>query len=732
MLKRRFSKKIISLMVLITMLVGLFVTAVPVSAAETTKLVLLETTDVHGNVVPVNYYTGGNLKGTLSRISTLVAEIRKSNKNVMLFDAGDTIQGSQLAYYWGTVNPAKDNNMDHMMATAMNYLNYDAMVLGNHEFQAGKSSLLDFVDDAKFPVISANTVYANTDKLVFEPYKIIPKLLDNGKTINVGVLGVTTPRWVQWYGGMVNNEYSSTDMYKAVEKYVPEMKKAGADIVVLLSHSGLSDATGKETTAGAEALLAEHDTLRMAENIPDIDVVFYGHTHLNNTQNVKNLKTSNDVLLVQAKQHGKGLGQAVLNLENNAGVWKVLSKTGDVSLVTDSKTTVVAPDEALVALMKPYHEKAVEYMKTVIAKTSVELNSHTSRYADTSLFQLIANAQRWGVEVLYKDVAKDALKNPILSMVAPFLNGVAGPEDYTMIEPGDVTIGGAGSIYLYDDQLQGVEMNGATVKLYLEKAAENFLQVTPGAGEQVMFNPDFWGYYFDMIMGLKYQVDITKPVGERIVNLTYNKLPIDPEQNFTVLMPNFRAGGGGGFPGTGADAKIVFNKTEGIETRDVLIEYLKVKKNITFEPMNNWQVKENFLKHWSESYVYPLWRAGIMPVEEQTGIIGLDKVLTGKDFNFMVKKAFGFTGDKLDEEMITRQAAIVYFADKLTAAKIKINPQAVQMFKDVKDAAIKAKIDLLSSNGVIKGNDRNELELAKEITKAEMATMVARMQKLIK
>ena len=404
MLKKGFSKKIISFMLLLTMLVSLSVTSIPVSAATTSQLVLLQTTDVHSNLMPYNYYTGGNLAGTLSRVATLVSEIRKNNKNVMLFDNGDTIQGSQLAYYWGTINPASKNKVDHVIAAAMNYLQYDAMVLGNHEFQAGKSSLLDFASDAKFPVLSANTVYAGTNKLAFEPYKIIPKKMDNGQTINVGVLGVTTPRWVQWYGNMVNNEFSSTDMYKAVEKYVPEMKKAGADIIVLLSHSGLSDATGKETTAGADDLLAEHDTLRMAENIPDIDVAFYGHTHYTNTQTVKNTKTGADVLLVQGKLHGKGIGQATLNLEYDGSAWKVLSKTGDVSAVTDKKGAITQPDAGFLAAVQPYHDKAVAYMNTVIAKTNVELTSRPGRYTDTALFQLLCNSQRWAMNTLYKDL----------------------------------------------------------------------------------------------------------------------------------------------------------------------------------------------------------------------------------------------------------------------------------------------------------------------------------------
>lgn len=677
------------------------------------ELVLLSTTDLHGYVFPVNYFNGKDLRGTLSRAATLIKNQRQNHENVMLFDVGDTIQGSQLVYYWGVVNPSHSRNLEHVMAKAMNYLGYDAMVLGNHEFQIGRDNLLSFVKDADFPVLSANTVFTGTNDLVFEPYALIEKELNDGEKLNVGVIGLTTPRWVQWYGGMVGYEFDSTGMYEAAEKFVPEMKEKGADIIVALIHGGLSDEETKEVTAG-EDLLPEHDVLRIARQIPDLDVIFYGHTHKVNTQKVANEISGREVLLVQGKWHGRGIGKAILNLAKDSnGSWEIVSSVGDVSLVTDDANQPVEPNQDLLSHVQSYHDEAMEYMETVIGESKVELNSKTSRYADTSLFQLIAKAQRWGVEVLYKDVAEEALKNPILSMVAPFLTGANGEDDYTMIKPGKIALKDVGAIYLYDDLLQAIEIDGKTLKAYLERSAENFLQVTPDAGYQPILNPDFHGYYFDMIEGLKYDIDITQPVGSRIKNLTFQEREILDSEKFTLLVPNFRAGGGGGFPGTGPEAKVLFNLTEGIETRDVLIEYIKEFGTIDLEATHDWSLVPNFLKHWSADYVYPLFRAGLILGEEQTGRLMLNDAASKQEFIGALNKIFGTDFVAEDFSPITRGEAI-----DLVAGILRTTDEGTFEGEDLSN------LEYLVSLELISGYPDGTYRLENELTRGEMAAIL--------
>jgi|GEM_PF-335790 len=698
------------LIVFLTVLLVLLGGALCHASQESTELILLSTTDLHGYVFSINYFNGKDLKGSLSRAATLIERERQLHDNVMLFDVGDTIQGSQLAYYWGVVNPGNRRGLEHVMAKAMNYLGYDAMVLGNHEFQIGKETLLSFVKDADFPVLSANTVFTGTDDLVFEPYTLIEKELKGGDRVTVGVLGLTTPRWVQWYGGMVGYEFDATDMYEAAAKYIPEMKSKGAEIVVVLMHSGLSEEETKEVTAGQD-LLPEHDVLRVAKTIPGIDVIFYGHTHKVNTEKVINELTNKEVLLVQGKYHGRGIGKAVLTLvKDNDGTWQVVSKEGEVGLFTDDTAQSVEPHQELMAQVQSYHDEAMAYMETVIGKTAVELNSKTSRYADTALFQLIAKAQRWGVEVLYKDVAADALKNPVLSMVAPFLTGANGEDDYTMIEPGELALKDAGAIYLYDDLLQAIEIDGKTLKAYLERSAENFLQVTPNPGTLPILNSDFHGYYFDMIEGIKYQIDITQPVGSRIKNLTFQDRKIADDEKFTLLVPNFRAGGGGAFPGTGPEAKVVFNLTEGIETRDVLIEYIKEFGTIDLQPTHDWSLVWNFLDHWSAEYVYPLFRDGYILGEEQTGRLLLNNPVSEKEYLTALNKIFA-SNLVASPGTITRERAVKFLADLLRTT-------------DGHTEGEEDNLGYLISLNIISGYPDGTYRLENELTRGEMAAII--------
>ena len=683
------------------------------------ELVLLSTTDLHGYVYPVNYFNGRNLRGTLSRVATVVEGQREKHDNVMLFDAGDTIQGSQLAHYWGLVNPSRTRGLEHVMAKAMNFLGYDAMTLGNHEFQIGKASLDSFVKDADFPVLSANTVQTASRQAAFAPYTLIDKELASGKTVTVGVLGLTTPRWVQWYGSMVNYEYDSTDMLEAARVMVPRMKAEGADVVVALIHSGLTDEEQNQTTAGAENLLPENDALKIATTVPDIDVVFYGHSHRLNAQKAT-ASDGDEVLLVQGKWHGRGVGKAVLDLVPEGSGWKVAGLTGDVSLVTDAADAPVEPSAALMAHVASYHDEVMKYMATVIGKTTVELDSRPSRYADTSLFQLIAKAQRWAVEDLYADTATDALKHPVLSMVAPFLTGANGPDDYTLVEAGDLSLSDVGAIYLYDDLLQAIEIDGASLKAYLERAAENFLQVTPGSGDQPILNPDFHGYYFDMIEGLTYRIDITKPAGSRIVDLKHEGAAVGDKDMFTLLVPNFRAGGGGGFPGTGPDATVTFNRSEGIETRDVLIEYIKKVGVVDLAPAHDWGLVPNFLKHWSADHVYPLFRDGVILGEEQTGRLNLNQAVSRDEFMESAGRIMVVSNALTGDTPVTRGEVIPVLAAALREAGLSASAAS---FTDL-SGDLAADGALLRGLKVLSGYPDGTVRPERTLTRGEMAALL--------
>ncbi len=724
--------KKLSLLLVALMLISAFGPASGAFAAETeTELVLLQTTDLHGYMVPYDYFSGStNKKGSLARVVTLIDQLRDENDNVMLFDTGDTIQGSSLAYYWGVKNPTADlPDVENPFAYAMDYLDYDAMVLGNHEFQNGLTALHDFVDDADFPTLSCNTVYEGTDELVFEPYVVLDKELANGDSVKVGVLGVTTPGWYPWYGSKIDYEYEPLDQVESVAKYVPMLQDEGADVIVLLSHSGLGykmvngEMVMDNRLAGVnEDFPVENAVDQMAKTVPGIDVVMYGHTHSTNVTYVTNEVSGDDVLVIQGKQHGRGLSITRLQLEKTNAGWDVIEATGE-TVNTDAKGAYTEPDADFVEAMSFYHDATVEYMEGNIAgATDVEITSRGSRITDTNMIQLITDVQTWAIE--NSELNAEAMKNPVLSMAAPFRYGAGGPDDYTDIPEGEISLAGVGNIYLYDDILVAIEITGENLKAYLEHAATNFNQITPGSGDMPLINPEFQGYYYDQIDGVEYVIDVTRPLGDRIVSLTFEGSPVAADDVFTLAMNNYRAGGGGNFPGTGVgQATVVYD--EGAETRDFLSDYITEQEVIVTEADHNWTLAPNFLNHWAEDYVYDLLNGGYSTADDEGGFY----LKSNADATRYLANLNRFLDVDLVAEVdgdIARDEAIALLADALQARGVASGTAAAVAFGDVSDADTTADLAYLTSLSLISGTGNGQFAPDRALNNAEMNVVLAK------
>ncbi|QRN84925.1 5'-nucleotidase C-terminal domain-containing protein [Clostridia bacterium] len=730
--------KKLSLILVALMLISAFGPTTGAFAAdnETAELVLLQTTDLHGYMVPYDYFSGStNKKGSLARVATLINQYRDENDNVMLFDSGDTIQGSSLAYYWGVKNPTADlPDVENPFAYALEYLDYDAMVLGNHEFQNGLEALHDFVDDADFPTLSCNTVYAGTEDLVFEPYAILDKELSNGETIKVGVLGVTTPGWYPWYGSKIDYEYEPLDQVEAVEKYVPMLEADGADVIVLLSHSGLGykmvngEMVMDNRLAGVnEDFPVENAVDQIAKTVPGIDVIMYGHTHTTNVAYITNEVSGDDVLVVQGKQHGRGLSVTRLELEKMSDGWDVVEATAE-TVNTDNKDAYVEPDADFMEAMSFYHDATVAYMEENIAgATDVEITSRGSRITDTNMIQLITDVQTWAVE--NSELNTEAIENPILSMAAPFRYGAAGPDDYTDIPEGEISLAGVGNIYLYDDILVAIEISGSDLKAYLEHACQNFNQIVPGSGDMPLINPDFEGYYFDQIDGVDYVIDVTRPLGDRIVSLTYNGSPVAADDVFTLAMNNYRAGGGGNFPGTGSgQATVLYD--EGAETRDFLSDYIMEKEVIMTEADHNWTLAPNFLNHWADDYVYDLLNNGFSTADDEgtfdlNGSADAARYLDNLNRFLDVEIMAEVSGE------IERDDAIALLADALEARGLAMGDNAPIVFSDVSDADTAEDLAYLTSLGLISGTGDSQFAPNRPMNNAEMNVIFAKAMTLL-
>ncbi len=578
------------------------------------NLRIMETTDIHTNLLDYDYYKNNVApKLGLAKTATVVKQARDEAKNTVLVDNGDLIQGTPLGTYKAKVAPLKDGEV-HPAIKAMNIMDYDMATLGNHEFNYGLDYLDEVYDDAKFSFVNAN-VYVddhdnnpNNDKNKYTPYKIVNKKVtdESGKTnvIKIGYIGFVPPQINEWDKANLDGKVITKNIVDTAKKYIPEMQKKGADVIVALAHSGFSG-----SAANTE------DTVYALSEVPGIDAITFSHTHkLFPAKDVASLDvlfkdangqplpgvdnqkgTINGVAAVQAGYGGGSLGIIDLALEKVKGKWSVAD-----SQSTTREINTVEPDAKIAEAVKADHEATIKYVNTPIGKTTDDIYSYFSLVQDDPSIQVVTNAQKWYVEN-YINLNKPELKDlPILSVGAPFKAGRNGVDEYTEIKKGDLTIRSAGDLYLYDNTLKAVKVKGSTVKEWIEMSAGQFNTIDPTkTTEQSLLNPSFQVFNYDVIDGVQYQIDVTKPAkyapngtlinpdSSRVVNLTYNGKAIDPNQDFIVVTNNYRAGGGGNFPGL-KNSELVVDSAD--ENRQILMDYIAQQKEITPTADQNWSI----------------------------------------------------------------------------------------------------------------------------------------------
>ncbi|MEH7501363.1 bifunctional 2',3'-cyclic-nucleotide 2'-phosphodiesterase/3'-nucleotidase [Neobacillus drentensis] len=570
---------------------------VKAASGNIATLRILETTDLHSNVLPYDYFKDTPVTNYgLAKTATLIQQARSEVDNSMLFDAGDTIQGNPLASYVAKVNKLGPKDT-HPIYKAMNYLKYDAGIVGNHEFNYGLDYLKDVQEEVQFPIVNAN-IYkddhdSNPDNDVnyFTPYQIIDKTIKdsagNVSTIKVGVIGFAPPQIMQWDKDNLTGKVITKDIVAQANKFIPQMKANGADVIVAVAHSGCDIAAeGQE-----EAENAVYDLTK----VPGIDAMLFGHAHVNFPGDASfNGKTGidntngkiNGVQAVEAGFWGNNLGVLDLALvQDTNGKWtvdKANSKSVNRPVVADT-----ASDAQIVSDTQAIHEQTLAYVRGKIGTTEIPMHSFFTRVMDDASTQIVNNAQ---MDYVKKAIANTEYKDyPVLSAAAPFKGGRGGVTDYTNIAKGDVTIKSAADLYLFDNTLKAVEVTGDQVKRWIEESAKQFNTIDPNKVEnQDLLDYDFRPYNYDVIDGVKYQIDVTKPKGDRVVNLTMmDGTPVDPAQKFIVATNNYRAGGSGGLAEL-KSAKVVVDSP--FENRQILMDYISAKGTINPVADNNWKI----------------------------------------------------------------------------------------------------------------------------------------------
>lgn len=579
--------------------------------AQKLALRLLETTDLHMNLVGYDYYQDKPVQDWgLDRTAALIKAARAESRNTLLFDNGDLLQGSPLGDYVARARPAPPGQ-PHPAYRVLRALGFDAGNVGNHEFNYGLAFVQHAVAGAGLPIVNANLVVDDgrgkpeQAQPLFMPWVMLERRMvdDEGheQLLKIGVVGFAPPQVLQWDRQNLLGKVQALDIPATARRLVPQMRAAGADLVVVLAHSGFE-------RSATTPPMAENTVARLAE-VPGVDAILFGHSHgefpgAGFAQHPKvdlAAGTINGVPATMAGFWGSHLGVVDLTLEKHGTRWDVVASHALLRPIYDraSRQPLVVPDARVGELVRAEHDGTIAAMRATVATTRAPIQSYFAQVADDPSVQIVADAQ-----LAY---ARKALAGtpwaglPLLSAAAPFKTGGRGGANYyTDIPAGPLVLRNVADLYVYPNTVKVVRLSGAQVREWLEFAAGAFNRIDPaGAREQNLIDPGFPSFNFDTIDGVAYRIDVTQPArydrsgalvapaAHRIVDLRRDGAPVDDKAVFLVVTNNYRASGGGNFPGLDG-SNIVLDAPD--ENRQALVDHLQAAGRIDPSADGNWRI----------------------------------------------------------------------------------------------------------------------------------------------
>lgn len=522
----------------------------PAAAQQRVTLKVAATTDVHGRLRGWDYATGrpDSTRG-LARAASIVDSLRRAARDrVILVDAGDLLQGNAMTFVAGRV----DSLAPHPVIAAMNLMRYDAAAVGNHEFNYGLGVFDRAVAQARFPFLAANTRRLDGGPR-YPGHTIVARA-----GVKVAVIGATTPGSMVWDRDNLRDRLVVDDIVTALPAQVDSARAAGADVVIVVAHAGLDGVTSYDTVA--TGLPSENPMARVAREVPGIDAIVIGHSHREVTDT-----TINGVLVVQPRNWATSVAVVTLDLERRDGRWALVGKRGE---------TVQArgwPEQpTLVRAVAAAHRAAVQYSTAVIGRTAEAWITDSSRMVDRPMIDLIQEVQR-------RESGAELSIASVFTTEARF-------------EPGAITVERLVALYPYENTLRALRLTGAQIRAHLEHTNRYWVVERAADGSFTVRNdPSIPGYNYDVLQGLDYTVDLSRPMGQRITKLERGGRPVADTDSFTVAMNSYRASGGGGYDML-RGAPVVYEG--GREIRELIIE--DIRRRGTIEPrdvfVKNWEV----------------------------------------------------------------------------------------------------------------------------------------------
>ncbi len=539
------------------------------------SITILETTDIHGVILPYDFITKEKLPASLASSYTYIRQLRDKKKATILLDDGDNLQGQPEVYYYNFI----DTVSPHFSSQVMNFMRYDAGTAGNHDIETGHAVYDRLVKEYNFPILAANAINIKTGKPYFKPYHIIVR-----DGIKVAVFGLITPAIPNWLPPELYSGIEFRDMVETAKLWMPVILKEKPDLVVGLFHSGW-DRSGREDQN--RDTLKEDGSVSVAYNVPGFDIIFNGHDH--RLANEKFINSAGDtVLILDGGSRSEKITRADITFSHRKIKGKMKRKiSGQIVNVADYK-----PDPEFITWFAPQHKIINDYVNRVIGNSSRTVSSRDSYFGPSAFVDMIHSIQ---LEITGADI----------SFAAPLSFDV-------QISAGPITVGDMFKLYRFENMLYTMTMSGEEVQKYLEFSYSGWLNTMHGPNDPLLkFRSGKNGkplitdgksflknqsYNFDSAAGINYTVDVSKPEGSRItISGFIDGRPFEKNKMYKVAVNSYRGNGGGGHFTEGAgigknELRSRLLKSTDRDLRYYILKSIELKKTITPEPLNNWKI----------------------------------------------------------------------------------------------------------------------------------------------